>query len=136
MTLKKSLIFLFSALICFTFFTNFTFESKPINTELLCKTWYIISGEVKEGNMTEQLPEDMINAQMIFYKNFEVTLIEPESDDKEEGTWRDDDGNLVVNIDNEPITFTIKTLSESTLIIWADKDGIMAEMTLSSKKKE
>ena len=41
---------------------------EKIDTEKLCKTWYIVSGIVKAEGEEEELPEDMINGKFIFHK--------------------------------------------------------------------
>ncbi len=109
---------------------------EKIDTEKLCKTWYIVSGIVKAEAEEEELPEDMINGKFIFHKNFKVSMVEPGTNESEEGTWKDKNGKLYINIDNDPMSFTIETLTDNSLVISLDKDGIYASMTMSTSKKE
>jgi hypothetical protein len=63
-------------------------------------------------------------------------MVEPGTNESEEGTWKDKNGKLYINIDNDPMSFTIETLTDNSLVISLDKDGIYASMTMSTSKKE
>ena len=130
-TLKLSLLTLLISFISL----SFIYVANNIDKDKLCKTWYVISGELTEDGETEKLPEDMINSRFIFKKDNSFMLFEPEDENSEKGTWKDIDGKLYINIDNDPMTFTIETLTDTKLVIMLSEDDRQASMTLSSTKK-
>ena len=84
--LKKSITLSLSFILFSLLSTGFTVDTKKIDTDKLCKTWYITSGVMKSGDYEEQLPEDIVNGKMIFYKNFTVKFIDPIDKDEVENS--------------------------------------------------
>lgn len=127
LTFKTTLVFFLSF-----FLFGFSTITSNIDKEKLCKTWYIASGVLTEDGETEEVPEEMINSRFVFKKD--NTFLMYELDVFEKGTWKEVDGKLQINIDEEAITFTVETLTDTQLVITMNEDDRKASMTFSTKK--
>lgn len=108
-------------------------STASIDLTKLCKTWYVVSGEMVEGNETEEFPEELKNSQFIFNPDFTFILKEKGSKDHEKGSWKELKGDkLLVDLDDDPVTFTIVSLTENRLEMTAVDGSTDVRMILST----
>lgn len=130
-------IILSVSLSSYNYIPNQTHRTDTLTTSIdlakLCKTWYVVSGEMVEGNEIEELPEELKNSQFIFNPDFTFILKEKGSKDQEKGSWKELKGDkLLVDLDDDPVTFTVVSLTENRLEMTAIDGSTDVRIILST----